>query len=97
MTSANTGSTLSAAKAALAKKAQLKAKGTGMVVTIQIGGPSADNLFPVGPIDIRDHFLAHGFGNTDFNPKDVKSIKFTKRAIRQYSRVVRKPAHKDNF
>jgi hypothetical protein len=64
---------------------------------IRIEGKSAENLLPVGPKDIRDHFLEHGFGKGSFNPKDVKSIKFVVPATTTYSRRINKPVHKENF
>jgi hypothetical protein len=86
-------SNLSSAKNALASKKPLK----NLLLTIVIEGESACNLFPVGPVDIRDYFLEHGFGNTDFKPKDVKSIKFTVPAKLSYQKRVKKSVHRDNF
>lgn len=86
-------SNLTLAKTALALKQPPK----NLRLTIVIEGVSASNLFPVGPMDIKDYFLEHGFGNTDFKPKDVKSIKFTVPARLTYQRRVKKSVHKDNF
>lgn len=68
-----------------------------LLLTIVIRGESAANLFPVGPVDIRDCFLEQGFGNTMFRTKDVKSIRFTVPSSLTYHRRVRKSVHKENF
>lgn len=86
-------SNLILAKTALAARKPPK----GLTLTIKIAGRSAEALFPVGPVDIKDYFLEHGFGNASFKPKDVKSVKFTVPARLSYQRRVKKGAHKDNF
>ena len=86
-------SNLTSAKAALAATKPPK----NLLLTIVIEGESASRLFPVGPVDIRDYFLEKGFGNTDFKPRDVKSIKFTVPAKLSYQKRVKKSVHKDNF
>ena len=86
-------SNLTLAKTAMAAKQPPK----NLRLTITIEGESANRLFPVGPVDIRDYFLEHGFGNADFKPKDVKSIKFTVPARLTYQKRVKKSVHRDNF
>ena len=44
-----------------------------MKLTITIDGPSAEDLFPVGPNDLLNYFLPEKLG---IDPKDVKSIRF---------------------
>lgn len=85
---------LGSAKTAAARKT---AKKMGVTLTIKIEGKSADKFFAVGPIDIRDHFLAAGFGTADFSPADVKSIKFTKTQDVTYRKRVKAGVHRDNF
>lgn len=45
-----------------------------MKLVISIDGPSAEELFPVGPTDLLNYFLPEKLG---VDPKDVVSIKFT--------------------
>lgn len=57
-----------------------------MRLHITIDGPSAEDLFPVGPNDLLNYFLPEKLG---VDPKDVKPIRFTD--------VEKNIVHTDNY
>jgi len=64
-----------------------------MTLVIIIDGPSADALMAVGPIDLRDHFLANHLG---IDPKDVARITF-KQELGETPLIGPATVHSDNF
>jgi hypothetical protein len=66
-----------------------------MVCHIIIEGESAEELFAVGPIDLRDYFLSESL---HVKPADVKSIQFNK--VEKWDSIgvpIEGIKHKDNF
>jgi hypothetical protein len=66
-----------------------------MTLRITIDGDSADELFAVGPIDLRDHFLPK---ELNVKSSDVKSITFSQvTECDEDGWPTKRMEHRDNF
>ena len=68
-----------------------------MKLVMEIDGPSAEDLFLVGPIDLKEHFLKE---HLHVDPRDVKKC-FFEEVDDPIARITGKTynviTHKDNF